>query len=100
MLLFIFTGWADTPAVQTSMPDFHRKMRNKLRTAEQGADTVLWLCISPEALKQPSGSFFQDRMAVSKHLPLAWTKSSATEEGSLMFKLNELAEKFRPQNTD
>ena len=80
------------------MPDFHRRMRGKLRTPEQGADTILWLCISQEAVKIPSGSFFQDREPVSKHLPLAWTKSPSADEEALMTKLQELAEAFRPQN--
>ena len=39
-------GWADTPAVRTAMPDFHAKMKDKLRTVEQGADTVVWLAVS------------------------------------------------------
>jgi dehydrogenase/reductase SDR family protein 12 len=94
-----FIGWADTPAVKSSMPDFHRRMQGKLRSPEQGADTVVWLCISKEAIKTTSGSFFQDRQAVSKHLPLAWTKSSAGDEETLMTKLRELAEKFRVENT-
>lgn len=81
------------------MPDFHRRMQGKLRKPEQGADTVVWLCISKEAIKTTSGSFFQDRQAVSKHLPLAWTKSSAGDEETLMTKLKELAEKFRVENT-
>ena len=81
------------------MPDFHRRMQGKLRTPEQGADTVFWLCISKEAIKAPGGAFFQDREAVSKHLPLAWTKSSTGEEETLMEKLKELAEKFRVENS-
>lgn len=93
-----FLGWADTPAVRSSMPDFHRRMQGKLRTAEQGADTVCWLCISKEAIKTPSGAFFQDRQAVSKHLPLAWTKSSAADEDTLMTRLKEISEKFREEN--
>jgi dehydrogenase/reductase SDR family protein 12 len=99
IFVLYFIGWADTPAVQSSMPDFHRRMQGKLRTAEQGADTVVWLCVSKEAIKIPSGSFFQDREAVSKHLPLAWTKSSTGDEDTLMAKLKELAEKFRVENT-
>ena len=80
------------------MPDFHRRMQGKLRTSEQGADTVVWLCISKEAIKTPSGLFFQDRETVSKHLPLAWTKSSAGDDETLMTKLKELAEKFRTES--
>ncbi|XP_056107904.1 dehydrogenase/reductase SDR family member 12 [Rhinichthys klamathensis goyatoka] len=88
-------GWADTPAVQSSMPDFHAKMKNKLRTEAQGADTVVWLAISDAASRQPSGLFFQDRKAVSTHLPLAFSGSSPAEDQKLMTTLEELAVKFK-----
>lgn len=88
-------GWADTPAVRLSMPDFYAKMKNKLRTEAQGADTVLWLAISDAASKQPSGLFFQDRKAVSTHLPLASSKSSPSDEQMLMSTLEQLAVKFK-----
>lgn len=41
------------------MPEFYEKMKNRLRTAEQGADTATWLAISDSALKHPSGLFFE-----------------------------------------
>jgi len=46
------------------MPDFYQKMKNILRTEAQGADTVVWLAVSSEATKLPSGLFFQGRPAV------------------------------------
>ena len=76
-------GWADTPgnffprllnrkhdctclscmlrftAVKSSMPDFHRKMQGKLRTPQQGADTLVWLAIAKNIEQNPGGSFFQ-----------------------------------------
>lgn len=88
-------GWADTPAVRSSMPDFYEKMKNKLRTEAQGADTVVWLAISDAASRQPSGLFFQDRNAVSTHLPLAFSRSSSAEDQKLMSKLEEFAVKFK-----
>ncbi|XP_069495835.1 dehydrogenase/reductase SDR family member 12 [Ambystoma mexicanum] len=90
-------GWADTPAVRLSMPDFHQKMKNKLRTEAQGADTALWLAVSPAASKQASGLFFQDRTSVATHLPLAWTYSSEGDEEKLIQLLEELAQRFKPQ---
>lgn len=41
------------------MPDFYNKMKDRLRSAEQGADTASWLAISDAALKHPSGLFFE-----------------------------------------
>jgi len=87
-------GWADTPAVRSSMPEFYEKMKNRLRTAQQGADTAVWLAISDSALSHPSGLFFQDRRPASNHLPLAWTRSSGAEEESFMNQLDTLMSKF------
>ncbi|KAF7646909.1 hypothetical protein LDENG_00180580 [Lucifuga dentata] len=89
-------GWVDTPAVANAMPDFHRSMKDSLRTPDQGADTVVWLAVSEAAATKPSGHFFQDRKMVSTHLPLAWTHSSSLEEQKLMSLLEELAKTFQP----
>ncbi|XP_013784519.1 dehydrogenase/reductase SDR family member 12-like [Limulus polyphemus] len=88
-------GWADTPGVRTSMPAFFERMKNRLRTAEEGADTAVWLAVSHAALKHASGMFYQDRKPVSTHLPLAWTKASAAEEDILMNTLDEMMEQFK-----
>ncbi|XP_063300921.1 dehydrogenase/reductase SDR family member 12 [Pelobates fuscus] len=89
-------GWADTPAVRSSMPDFYEKMKNRLRTEDQGADTVIWLSLSPASIKHPSGLFFQDRKPVSTHLPLASTQSSPGDEEKLLETLEELSQRFAP----
>jgi hypothetical protein len=39
-------GWADTPGVQTSLPAFHAKFKDSLRSMDEGADTISWLAIS------------------------------------------------------
>lgn len=41
------------------MPEFHRMMGERLRSVEQGADTVVWLALSRAAGKTRSGQFFQ-----------------------------------------
>jgi len=87
-------GWADTPAVRNSMPDFYEKMRDKLRTVEQGADTVVWLAMAREAVSSPSGKFWQDRGQVGTHLPLAWTRTGEQEEEKLMTILGEMQKQF------
>ena len=72
-------GWADTPGVQTSMPSFWEKMQDKLRTQQQGADTLVWMCCYKDLEQQENGAFFQDRQAVSKHLTLACTGYNVQE---------------------
>jgi len=91
-------GWADTPAVRTAMPWFYEKMKGKLRTPQQGADTVVWLAVTNNTIAtdpKNSGEFFQDRQIVWKHLPLAWSKSSQTDVDLLMEKLSKIHNQFK-----
>jgi len=74
-------GWADTPAVQTSLPRFWKTMQRRLRTPAEGADTVIWLAASPAA-RGRSGLFWFDRHPRSTHL-LPWTRESDTERRAL-----------------
>jgi dehydrogenase/reductase SDR family protein 12 len=77
------------------MPSFYAKMQSRLRTAEQGADTLVWLCCQKDIGKRfKTGEFFQDRAVVSKHLPLAWTKSTAEEDERFMRNLDRIYEKY------
>ena len=60
----------------------------------------MWLAISnnPDATDpKKSGEFFQDRVSVSKHLPLAWSRSSEADENHLMSQLDQFHEKFKEQ---
>lgn len=65
-------GWADTPGVVSGLPGFHRVMRPLLRTPEQGADTVVWLASTDEALRS-TGGFWLDRRRRSEHR-VPWTR--------------------------
>jgi NAD(P)-dependent dehydrogenase (short-subunit alcohol dehydrogenase family) len=65
-------GWVDTAALRTSLPKFYTLMRPALRTAEQGADTVVWLAASRRA-KGTNGAFWFDRR-VAPEYPLPWTR--------------------------
>lgn len=77
------------------MPSFHAKLQNRLRTPEQGADTLVWLCCVKDIAKRfTNGDFFQDRNPVSKHLPLAWTKSTIEEDERLMKNLEQIYQKY------
>ncbi len=35
-------GWADTEGLKRAMPNFRRVTRPIIRTADQGADTIVW----------------------------------------------------------
>jgi NAD(P)-dependent dehydrogenase (short-subunit alcohol dehydrogenase family) len=70
-------GWADTPAVQSSLPRFHQITEAILRSPEEGADTIVWLAASPAAQGE-TGSFFFDREAVRTHW-LPTTRESETD---------------------
>ena len=67
-------GWADTPAVRSSLPTFYSVTKSILRTPEQGADTAVWLAVAPR-LSGKSGLFWFDRAPASAH-PLGWTKET------------------------
>ena len=58
-------GWADTPAVRSAMPEFYEKMKDKLRTAEQGGDCITWLVACDKGALGQSGGFYQDHQEVS-----------------------------------
>lgn len=102
------------------MPQFHQMMGERLRTVEQGADTVVWLALSRAAGTTRSGQFFQgevwqipptsffiylqsqilciaDRQSVSTHLPLAWTHSSREDIEVFMNQLDALAKAIQSQ---
>jgi dehydrogenase/reductase SDR family protein 12 len=81
-------GWADTAAVRTSLPRFHRLMKPLLRDAEAGADTVIWLVVNPN-LPGPSGSFWFDRSRRWTHL-LPWTVEWPGESERLLRLCDEL----------
>ncbi|VVB18061.1 unnamed protein product [Arabis nemorensis] len=68
-------GWAETPGVAKSLPSFSESFSGKLRTSEQGADTIVWLALQPKE-KLVSGAFYFDRAEAQKHLKLAGTSKS------------------------
>ncbi len=53
-------GWADTPGLEASLPGFRDLMGDRLRSAEEGVDTILWLAAAPEA-RARTGQLFLDR---------------------------------------
>jgi NAD(P)-dependent dehydrogenase (short-subunit alcohol dehydrogenase family) len=82
-------GWADTPGVRASLPRFYRLTRPLLRTAAEGADTIVWLASSPEAAGQ-TGGFWHDRARRPVHL-LPTTRESAADRRHLWAECERLA---------
>ena len=74
-------GWADTPGLKVSLPRFHRLLRPFLRSAAQGADTLVWLAASPD-LETETGRFWFDRRARSTH-KLASTRDTESDRRQL-----------------
>ncbi len=75
-------GWADTPGVKSSLPEFYKLTRSFLRTPEQGADTIVWLASAREA-GDLTGYLFLDRQPHTTHL-LPFSRESEEEREALM----------------
>ncbi len=45
-------GWADTPGVSESLPQFYKLTKPLLGTPAQGADTIVWLCATSDIPKE------------------------------------------------
>ncbi len=71
-------GWADTPGVEEALPTFRKIVGPLLRSAEQGADTMVWLAADDEPAGC-SGEFWLDRTRRSIH-KLPTTKRTDTPE--------------------
>lgn len=82
-------GWADTTAVRTSLPKFHAMMQNVLRTAEQGADTVVWLAASHGPRGTPGRFWFDRRVAME--YPLPWTREGQASRDELFARCERLS---------
>jgi hypothetical protein len=53
-------GWVDTAGVDSGLPGFGKVMGPLLRSAEQGADTMIWLAATGAGDAAP-GQFWLDR---------------------------------------
>ena len=82
-------GWADTAGVRSSLPRFHRLMRPLLRTAREGADTIVWLAAADEPARS-SGDFWHDRRRRPTHL-LPGTRETSEERASLWAQCESLS---------
>ncbi|XP_065881298.1 uncharacterized protein [Euphorbia lathyris] len=82
-------GWAETPGVAKSLPSFNKSLSGKLRTSEEGADTVIWLALQPKE-KLVSGAFYFDRAEAPKHMKFAATGGSHKLIDSIVSNLHSM----------
>lgn len=74
-------GWAATPGVRSSMPVFGSVMKPILRSPADGADTIVWLVASDQALTS-TGTFWHDRVPRPTHYP-PWRRDSPRARAAL-----------------
>ncbi len=93
--LAMHPGWVDTAGIQAAIPGFWRLTRNRLRTPEQGADTLVWLVARPPAAELGggapglrSGALYFDRRETRAHL-FPWTRERLTDRLRLLELLEE-----------
>lgn len=75
-------GWVDTDGVRSSLPRFYRLTRSILRSWAEGADTIVWMAVAPEAHSH-SGELLFDREPRRKVL-FPWTRESSSDRDRLM----------------
>ena len=74
-------GWADTPGLAESLPAFHRVMRPLLRSAAEGADTIIWLAALPDPTPWDGQLLLDRRARPFDRIPS--TRLSRTERSEL-----------------
>ena len=83
-------GWVATQGLQEALPRFYAWTQGRLRTPEQGADTLVWLAARPAAGEPgvasaplDSGGLYFDRAPVSPYL-LPGTREPAATRRDLL----------------
>ena len=74
-------GWVATDAVKESIPGFYNFTKNRLRTSDQGADTIYWCMAHYSKLK--NGGFYFDRKLRNPYI-FPWTRPSAQDRKKLI----------------
>ncbi|MEM9035869.1 MAG: SDR family NAD(P)-dependent oxidoreductase [Actinomycetota bacterium] len=60
-------GWAATPGVEDALPTFNKVLGPLLRSADEGADTLVWLAADDGEPLETNGTFWLDRRPRSLH---------------------------------
>ena len=81
-------GWAETPGVSRSLPGFFRLTKPFLRSAAEGADTIVWLAAAPEAALASGGLWLDRELHPAAVLP--GTAGSPEERRRLVEELERI----------
>jgi len=84
-------GWVGTDALAKALPGFTNRMGKRLRTAEQGADTILWCLEQRQQLK--SGLFWFDRHPRQTRV-FFWTQESEADRLALLALLESVKARY------
>lgn len=87
-------GWVGTAALREALPGFSKRMGDRLRTSDEGADTIYW-CLA-EGQRLPAGEFWFDRKP-RKVYPFFWTRESADTRQSLLDLCEDAWQRHFPQ---
>ncbi|MCO4754430.1 MAG: SDR family NAD(P)-dependent oxidoreductase [Bacteriovoracaceae bacterium] len=71
-------GWVGTSGLKNALPRFYNLMESRLRSEEQGADTITWLLVTKSSTE--SGSFYFDRKIVSPYISKKYNPSQEQRE--------------------
>jgi dehydrogenase/reductase SDR family protein 12 len=74
-------GWVDTDAVKEALPSFYETTHDRLRSTEEGADTIVWLAAVQKEYE--SGRFWFDRK-IRGIYPFFWTREKKEVREKLM----------------
>jgi len=74
-------GWVGTKALAAAMPDFVQKFGDRLRTVEEGADTIYW-CLA-QYPNISTGKFWFDRRSRWIY-PFFWTRERKQDRQKLL----------------
>jgi dehydrogenase/reductase SDR family protein 12 len=80
-------GWVGTDGLKEALPKFYHFMKKRLRTPEEGADTILWCLLKDYAPE--SGGFYFDRKKVSPYVSQKYFPT-ASERDELMSEMEEI----------
>ncbi len=75
----VHPGWVETPGVDAALPGFANVMGPLLRTAEQGADTMIWLAATGGGDAAPGQFWLDRRTRPTSYLPGTATNSAERE---------------------